>query len=196
MYTMSAEDERVYTLLVEKCMDIYKNSPKTNVSEIAIELMSMKEVPIHYPFHHFIVPASFLVATAVAKEDPEDWVQKMLEMTAERAKMVPGGACGNLGACGAGVGAGIFMSVYTGTNPMSGKTWSWANEITGKCLQAIAKVAGPRCCKRTAFMVIEEAVPYINEKLNTNLEFNAEQKCTFHEQNRECKRKNCPFYPE
>ena len=195
MAVYSEKDLAVFESLKDECLEIFDKRPTVNVSDIAVELMSREDVPMHYPFHHFIIPAAFLTAAAVSRGDSRERLAEMLTAAGERAKNVLGGFCGNYGACGAGVRAGIFMSVITDSSPMSVQTWDWCNEITGRCLQKIASISGPRCCKRTAFLSISEAVPYANSKLGTSLTFNEEQKCSFHERNKECKRKLCPFYP-
>jgi len=195
MTVFSDTDLAVFESLKEECLDIFQTRPTVNVSEIALEMMSREDVPMHFPFHHFIIPAAFLTATAVSRGDSRERLADMLETAKERSKNVLGGFCGNYGACGAGVGAGIFMSVYTESSPVSDRTWAWCNEITGRCLERIASVPGPRCCKRTAFLAISEAVPYANEKLGAAMTYNKEQICTFHERNRECKGKLCPFFP-
>ena len=195
MAVFSEKDLAVFDALLEECLEIRSERPTTDVSAIAVELMSREDVPMHYPFHHFIIPASLLTAAACDKGLNSGRLKEMLTAAGERAKNVLGGFCGNYGACGAGVGAGIFMSVFTDSSPMSDKTWGWSNEITGRCLQKIASYGGPRCCKRTAFLSISEAVPYANEKLGIHMTFNKEQTCTFHERNQQCKKTLCPFYP-
>lgn len=189
------QEVEIFRAIQKDCLNIFRENPTRNVSEIAIALMSRKDVPIHFPYHHYIIPAALLTATATVRNDSEERLEEMLEEARERAMEVPGGSCGFFGTCGAGVGTGIFISVYTDSGPLSVKSWGWSNELTGKTLQAIGEISGPRCCKRTCFQAIRTAVPYINEKLGTDLEFNEEQKCTFYEQNPQCKRRLCPFYP-
>lgn len=187
--------EEVYKKLIERCIEIFEKKETVNVTEIAVALMDLEEVPMHYPFHHFIVPAALLIATALKKDDSSEQVEKLLDIALERSQEVPGGSCGYMGNCGAAVGAGIYMSVYTDTSPMSTKTWSWCNELTGRCLQALAQIQGPRCCKRSCIIVIQEAVPFINEKLELELEFDRNFRCKYYKNNNDCKRHNCPFYP-
>lgn len=194
MAVYSEKDLATFQLLKETCLNRFTNSPTGNVTELAIAMMELEGVPMHYPFHHFIVPAALLTATAYVRGDTADRLSEMLDLAMERAKGVPGGSCGNWGACGAGIGAGIYISTYTDCTPMSGEIWSWANELTGRCLQAIAAVPGPRCCKRTTFLSIRESVPFANEKLGIALTCNADQVCPFSDQNPDCKRGLCPFY--
>ena len=71
-----------------------------------------------------------------------------------RARNVLPAFCGLYGACGAAVGCGIFMSVYTGTTPLSKDTWSLCNYATAGALSEMAKLGGPRCCKRNTFAAL------------------------------------------
>ena len=99
-----------------------------------------------------------------------------------------------MGNCGSSVGAGIFMSVYTSASPLSVENWKWANELTGRCLIRVSSYGGPRCCKRTCYLSLMEAVPYINEKLDLNIKFNEALICKYSDQNKECLKINCPFF--
>lgn len=188
-------EESVFIMLKEHCLQVFDAGVEKTVDELMIEMMDYPEIPIHYPYHHFIIPAALLTLAAMEEKLSKEELEEMLEQAKERSKNVLGGFCGNYGACGAGVGAGIFLSIYTDTSPMSGKSWQWANELTGICLQAISKVPGPRCCKRTGFLSVTAAIPYINEKLELHLKVNEKIVCKYHEKNQECKKEACPYYP-
>lgn len=196
MAVYSEKDLDTFQKLKKICLDYFTNISTLNISELAINMMKQEGVPMHYPFHHFIVPAALLTATAYARGDSAERLSEMLDLAMERAKDVPGGSCGNWGACGAGIGAGIYISIYTDCTPMSGEIWGWANELTGRCLQAISTVPGPRCCKRTTFLSICESVSYVNEKLGVNLSYNVDQICPFSSQNSDCQKNRCPFFAE
>jgi len=193
---LSEEDMKLFESVKEQLLRDYEENTALNVSDLVESLMDREDVPIHHPIHHFIMPGALLTAAASSQKLSEVRLLEMLEIAEERSKNILGGFCGNYGACGAGVGAGIFMSVYTDSTPMSDQTWSWCNELTGKCLQALSEIPGPRCCKRTTFLTLMTAVPYINSKLGTRMIFNKDQECHYHDQNKECKRDQCPFYTE
>lgn len=186
--------EEVFEALKQHCLEVHAAHRQMNVDELLMELMDNPDVPIHYPYHHFIMPAALLTLAAVEKDLPAEELGEMLETAKGRAKNVLAGFCGNYGACGAGVGAGIFLSIFTDTSPMSESSWQWVNELTGLCLQKLAGVPGPRCCKRTSFLSIQESVPYINEKLGLHLAFSSDIVCRYYERNQECKKEACPFY--
>lgn len=59
----------------------------------------------------------------------------------------------------------------------------------------MADLGGPRCCKRTGYVAVLTAVPYINEVLGSNMQLPDEVTCTFFPRNAECRRNECPFFP-
>ena len=186
--------QEVFDRLKEECVKALKTRSVSRADEMINILMDIDGVIIHCPYHHFIVPAVLLTMAALEKYKKEDELKAWLELAEARAKEVPGGVCGNMGNCGSSVGAGIFMSVYTSASPLSIENWQWANELTGHCLLRIASYGGPRCCKRTCYLALMEAIPYINDKLGLNLKFNDAITCKYSAQNKECLKHNCPFF--
>lgn len=187
--------EEVFEAIKNEAIEAF-NEGNTELSSIAMRMMDVEGVPMHYPYHHFIIPATLLTAACKATGKSVEDLKDMLDTAEGRAKNVLGGFCGDYGACGAGVGTGIFMSVYTGASPMTQDNWSWCNEITGISLQKISSIPGPRCCKRTGFLALKTAVPYISEKLGIELKIDEEVKCKYYEKNTECKKSLCPFFPK
>ena len=108
---------------------------------------------------------------------------------------MPGGACGFWGCCGAAVSTGIFVSIVTGSSPLSGKSWGLCNEMTSRALASLAAVGGPRCCKRNSFLATIEAVKFAREKLGVSMELPEKIQCAFFPENQQCLRKKCPFNP-
>lgn len=188
-------NDKVFEELKEHCLAVYDKGSIKTVDELMMELMDNPNVPMHFPYHHFILPGTLLTLAAMEDGSSREELNEMLGTALARSKNVLGGFCGNYGACGAGIGAGIFMSVYTDSSPMAEKSWQLANEITGICLQNISKVPGPRCCKRTGFLSVQAAVGYINEKLELNLRLNEKIICKYFMKNKDCKYSECPFYP-
>lgn len=76
---------------------------------------------MHGPEHHVMVGSALLTAYKNAGGEI-DLVKALSEMQA-RGKKVPGGACGFWGACGAGVSAGMFVSIVTGSTPLTNEAW-------------------------------------------------------------------------
>lgn len=184
----------VFSTLEQHCLQTLKTKSTMPVDKLIQQMMDYPEIPIHYPYHHFIMPAALLTLAAIEEGLSEEELSILLECALTRSQNVLGGFCGNYGACGAAVGTGIFMSVYTDTSPMSETSWQWANEVTGLSLQNIASVPGPRCCKRTAYLSLIKAVPYINEKLHLHLTLSEQITCKYFTKNDTCKKEECPFY--
>ncbi len=190
-FTMQHE---IFDKLKEQCVEALNTRSVSRADELINILMDTEGVIIHCPYHHFIVPAVLLTMAALEKYKKENELRDWLEVAEERAKAVPGGVCGNMGNCGSSVGAGIFLSVYTNASPLSIENWKMANELTGHCLLRIASYGGPRCCKRTCYLALMEAIPRINKDLGLNIKFDTSVICKYHSQNKECLRSVCPFH--
>ncbi|WP_373213054.1 DUF5714 domain-containing protein [Ruminococcus sp. 5_1_39BFAA] len=184
-----------YVAIKEKCMGFLEEKETRTIWEWAMECMDLEGLPMHCPQHHFLFPAVLLTACAREDGQSEEKLSKMLNEAEKRAKKVLGGFCGYYGNCGAGVGVGIFLSVYTETSPLSDKSWQWVNEATGRSLIHIASVEGPRCCKRNGFLAFEEAVEIIQERLGIELKKPEKITCHYFSDNKECKKEKCPYYP-
>ncbi len=161
-----------------------------NPIKIIQKLMSLSFCHMHGPEHHVMVGSALLTAYKNAGGDI-DRVKALLEMQS-RGKKVPGGACGFWGACGAGVSAGMFVSIITGTTPLSNETWGLSNKMTSFALGAIGEVGGPRCCKRNSYISIIKAVEFAKEYLGVEMELD-EIKCVHSAQNNQCIKERCPF---
>lgn len=186
--------DEVFASLREVCKKMYEAGKVLKADEALMELMNMEGILMHCPYHHFIMPAALLTITAIQEKKSWEELDGWLSVTEERAKTVPPGFCGFCGTCGAAVGIGIFISVYTGATPLAVENWQWANEGTGRCLIAISKYPGPRCCKRTSFLAAQEGVPYINEKCGLHIEISEDIQCQYHSRNAQCLEEKCPFY--
>ena len=171
------------------CME----STSRNPIEIMHTLMKQPFCYMHGPEHHVFVGASLLTAYKNAGGDI-DLPKCLLEMQS-RGRQVPGGICGLWGACGAAVSTGIFMSIITGSSPLSQETWGWCNEMTSRVLAREAKIGGPRCCKRNSRIAILEAIAFVKEKFGIEMEQPEKIACGWFNQNNQCIVERCPFHP-
>jgi hypothetical protein len=154
------------------------------------KLMALPFCHMHGPEHHVLVGSALLTAFKNAGGDI-DLVGALTEMQS-RGKKVPGGACGFWGACGAGISAGMFVSIVTGSTPLAVKEWQLSNFKTAGALGAIASAGGPRCCKRNSYLAIIRAVEFARAHLGVEMETH-EIKCTHSAQNNQCIGARCPF---
>jgi hypothetical protein len=183
-HTLSADD-----LIEQYCA----HTSGTDPLEMAVILMKNPAVKMHGPEHHFLVPAVLLAASSNLSS--RDGKLTLIRQARKRAENVLGGFCGFYGACGAAVGTGIFVSVWTGATPLSASEWMLSNRVTAECLMKIAAHGGPRCCKRDTFLALLSASDFVKKRLAIDFHMNRAIRCSFHDLNRECLEESCPFYP-
>jgi hypothetical protein len=179
---------------VELIYETCRRATTTDPLRLAVELMRSPLLHLHGPEHHFLVPAVLLAAWATARGLSGPARDERLAEARRRAAAVKGGLCGLWGACGAGVGTGIFVSVALGATPLARREWRLANQMTAAALMRIAAHGGPRCCKRCTYLAIGEAVAFVAAHLETRLAPAAELRCEHHEANQECLKDECPYY--
>ena len=147
---------------------------------------------MHGPEHHTLAGAALLTAYHNAGGNIE-LIPTLKEMIA-RSRKVPGGACGFWGSCGAAVSTGMFMSIISGATPLTQDSWGQANLMTAQALTAIGKIGGPRCCKRNSYLSLQAAARYVAETTHILMEMKPVV-CNRTQQNNQCIRQRCPFYP-
>jgi len=179
----------------QECINAFELGEKISAIELAGRVMRLEGMPMHCPYHHYLVPAVLLTTAHINEESDKEQFLKDLKTAAERAGSIPGGICGNNGCCGAAVGVGIFASIWQGTSPHAKSGWAACNQMTANALTTIASVEGPRCCKRVTFFSVLSAVESAEKILNVDLGQIREVKCSFFQNSRECKKEKCPFYP-
>lgn len=184
----SCHSEKAINIVYLKCLGQTSKNP----IEIFRNLIKEDAVHMHGPEHHILVAASLLTAyyNAGGQINLKDCINKAIE----RGSKVPGGACGFYGSCGAGVSTGIFISIITDSTPLSKKEWQLCNLMTSRSLQKIALAGGPRCCKRNSYIALNSAVDFINEFFDVKLEKMNNLKCFHSSYNKQCLKKDCPFY--
>ncbi len=161
--------------------------------EILQKLMALPFCHMHGPEHHIMVGAALLTAYNNAGGNI-DLAKALIEMQS-RGEKVPGGACGFWGACGAGISAGMFVSIVTGSTPLANEVWGLSNKMTSSALGAIGEIGGPRCCKRDSYLSVIKAVEFAKEHLGVKMELD-EIKCVHSAKNNQCIEKRCPFFAQ
>jgi hypothetical protein len=189
--TSEATVETTVDPVVALCLEETSRNP----IEILEKLMSQPECPMHGPTHHVLVGAALLTAYNNCLPDSAklDLEEALAEMR-ERGEQVPGGACGYMGACGASISTGIFLSIVTRNTPFSTDTWRLCNLCTARALEQVALNGGPRCCKRDSYLSILTTVDFVKENLGVEME-KPEVTCSRSQINEQCIGKKCPFSP-
>ena len=175
---------------IDTVIGICIKSDSKDPAEILGKLMALPFCHMHGPEHHIMVGSALLTAYKNAGGNI-DLNKALIEMQS-RGKKVPGGACGFWGACGAGVSAGMFVSIITGSTPLKTREWGLSNMMTASALNAIGKVGGPRCCKRDSYLSVIEAVKFSKEHFGVEMELK-EIKCIHSKFNNQCIGERCCF---
>ena len=182
-------EERVKKI-VETCLQMKSNNPV----QIFWDIAHMDFIRMHGPEHHVLDGAALLTAYfhAGGKID----LQKSLQELVKRGLQMPGAICGMWGVCGAVSSLGAALSIIDGTTPLSTDTsWGKHMEFTSKALWDLSQVGGPRCCKRDAFLCLKQAIQFVNENYDVELE-DSPIVCCFSEKNEQCIKGRCPFYKQ
>lgn len=183
---------------VKHALEVCTTTESCNPIEIFQTIVADNSIYMHGPEHHTIVGAALLSAydNALRREGRAglDRNQLLQELKA-RSMQVPGGTCGYWGCCGAAISAGQFMSLVNGSTPLTGDAWGETTRLTSRILGRMADLGGPRCCKRTGFIAIEETVAYLEERYGVAMELPEQTVCTYFSQNKECLGKRCPYHP-
>ncbi len=180
-----------HTLGMDSMIGVCLAEASKDPIEIIQKLMALPFCHMHGPEHHVMVGAALLTAYKNAGGAID--LQRALSEMQTRGKKVPGGACGFWGACGAGVSAGMFVSIVTGSTPLANEAWGLSNQMTAAALGAIGEVGGPRCCKRDSYLAIVKAAELAEERLGVEMDM-GEIRCIHSAQNNQCIKERCPFF--
>ena len=190
----NVNEERSFLAITDCCKEYFHSPQGRSPFDAALKVMEDANFPMHNFAHHYLVPAVLLTAVYVKQNIPEEKFFHDLQAVEARAKNVLPAFCGFYGACGAAVGCGIFMSVWTGTTPLSKDSWSLCNRATAGALAAMADMGGPRCCKRNTFTALMFMKSYLLRQMSLEIDLPEKIKCEFSRFNKECLESDCPYY--
>lgn len=184
--------DECHTSGLDRILALCLAETSTNPIEILEKMMSLPTCHMHGPEHHIMVGASLITAYHNAGGELEmDWA---LSEIVRRGKQVPGGACGNWGACGAAISTGMFVSIVTHSSPLATKAWSLSNLMTSRALEQVAMHGGPRCCKRDSYLSLLAAIRFVQEQLNIEMTSPERVFCSRSALNNQCRGLQCPFH--
>ena len=172
--------------IIGLCMEERSRDPVAIIEK----MMAMPFCHMHGPEHHVMVGAALLTAYHNAGGDLA-LHDALIEMM-NRGKSVPGGACGFWGACGAGISAGMFVSIISHSTPLTNEPFALSHRMSARALGEIGEIGGPRCCKRDSFLSILAAVDFVKDNFAVEME-KPRVVCRYSAQNNQCIGKRCPF---
>jgi len=162
---------------------------------IADQIMKHPKFKLYGPEHHVLTPAAILTAlknTGIKKPNGKPIKVSDIDEAIRRASKIPGGWCGFYGSCGAGMGSGVAISVFTEATPSTDKERTLANQMTARSLNKIADNL-EHCCKRSVKLSICETLEFLRERFNLELKYSPKQ-CEFSKVNPKCVKTKCPMY--
>lgn len=175
-------------LIKDYCLSSSCNDP----IKLAKDLMHKDYIPIHGPQHHIIDGACFMTALHNAGLNFD--LGTALDELFSRAENMPGATCGLWGVCGSAASIGAALSVIHNTGPLSDDQYYKDNlSYVATALQNIAKVGGPRCCKRNAYISITTAIDFVSDNYHIHLP-KSDIICEFSDRNKQCIKNRCPFF--
>lgn len=165
---------------------------ETDPVAIATSVMQMPFVRLLGPEHHFLDGACFLKAfqNAGGKID----IHVALEQMEQRSALMPDAMCAYWSICGANASLGAALSILRGTTPSTCSEDYEDNMRFTAMLQAkIARLGGPSCCKRNAFLALVAATVFANDRYGVQMETSFPS-CPYIDEPTFCIREKCPFY--
>ena len=118
-----------------------------------------------------------------------------LKEYAARAEQIPACSCETWCCCGAAVGVGQALSVINGATPMTREPWGQCQRLTATVQGHIAEAELPRCCSRSSYIAVLDAIDFLNEHFNVRMVRPERVTCTSCGGNAQCLREQCPYFP-
>jgi hypothetical protein len=180
---------------IEVIEEFCENTSIKDPFEIADLIMKHPKFKMYGPEHHILTPVVILTSLRnnnIRKQNGELINLFDIKEAIRRASKIPGGWCGFYGSCGAGMGSGIAVSIFTGATPSTAKQRSLANEMTSKSLAKIADNL-EHCCKRSVKLSICASIDFFKSHFDIDLNYN-HNACEFSKVNDRCEGTNCLFF--
>ena len=164
---------------------------ETDMIVLLQKIRASEKFPLHGPEHHALIPAVILscyrnLGGAVTDEQILQGI--------ERGRLIPGGACGFMGSCGAATGVGIAFSILLEASPLTPEPRAEIQFLVAEILREISVFKASRCCQREAYIALARVVSLAENLLPMRLQAQVRPVCTQSKFNRECIYGDCPFF--
>jgi len=150
-------------------------------------------LPFHGPWHHGLVGG---ILIAALKNNGFNFTEAQIKEALKRGLMVPAGACGFLGACGAATGLGIAVSIVLRSTPFGDKERASALASAGDAIQRVGKLGGPRCCALSTYTTLMLAIITFRKLGYELIPPIMTGRCRNHILNDQCHGRRCPYFPK
>jgi len=155
-------------------------------------LSAIEGLPVHGLWHHSVAGELLLICLRNAGYPISD---ELVEEVADRGRMIPPGACGFLGPCGALVSAASAYAVLLGSTPVAADRRERLLQFHSRLAARLASLGGNRCCKKSTYTALELAQ---DEFTKLGFELPREEfagRCRFFADNETCDGAECEYFP-
>ncbi len=175
--------------------DICESTNEKDPFKLADKIMKHPKFKMYGPEHHVLTPAVILTIlknNGIKKPNGTELTLFDIKEAIRRASKIPGGWCGFYGSCGAGMGSGVAMSVFTSATPSTDGPRTLSIEVTSRSFLEIADDL-EHCCKRSLKISICQTLEFLKEKFKIELDY-APDRCQFSGINDKCEKERCKFF--
>ncbi|MGQ9587118.1 MAG: DUF5714 domain-containing protein [Thermoplasmata archaeon] len=183
---------RIYTSVKRFILESNEKDPVKLYHAVFDEIESIWDKDAPFPLggahHHYIVPGVILSSLRNCGYEIES---KDIEKGMLRGSKLAAHSCGFTGISGAAHSVGIIASVVGRITPMHDER----REVISAAAHTFLEISGfeRRCCKRSNYAAIANAVNYLASKSYKLPSENIE--CRFFSGNAECSGSTCPYFP-
>jgi len=163
------------------------------IDELRNRWTASSRLPFHGPWHHGMTAGMIIAAL---RNNGYDFDDGDIREALKRGLMVPAGACGFLGACGAAAGLGVAVSIVLRSTPFRNDVRSRALAAGAEAIRRVGRAGGPRCCARSTYATLSLAAGEL-KKLGYEIpQAPLAGRCVKHSLNAQCHGPICPYFPK
>lgn len=180
--------------MAERVIALARNEVKGTAPAAALEdlLSAIEGLPVHGLWHHSLAGELLLICLRNAGYPI---AEELVEEVVERGCMIPAGACGFLGSCGALVSAASAYAILLGSTPVAADRREQLLQFQSRLSARLASLGGSRCCKKSTYTALEVAQ---DEFAKLGFELPREEfagRCKFCADNETCDGAECEYFP-
>ena len=70
--------QEIFDRITEVCLETFSAGEMCRAEEMLMKLMDIQGVPMHYPYHHYIMPAALLTLAAIERQSSREELSAQL----------------------------------------------------------------------------------------------------------------------
>lgn len=180
--------------IAERVIALARSEVKGTAPAAALEdlLSAVEGLPVHGLWHHSVAGELLLICLQNAGYPI---AEGLVDEVVERGRLMPAGACGFLGPCGALVSAASAYAILLGSTPVAADRRERLLQFHSRLAARLASLGGSRCCKKSTYAALELAR---DEFAKIGFELPHEEfvgRCKFFADNETCDGADCVYFP-